>query len=244
MRAANMIVMVVFASACGAETTAPRVAAPVVEVGQEQPAPREPVAEPEPALEPPRANPAALRNPSLATGEAPARFRVEFDTTRGTFTADCHREWAPHGADRLYNLVRIGFFEDIALYRVVRDFVVQFGIHGTPEIAAAWADARLPADPVVGSNTRGALSFAMAGSPDTRSTQLFINYGDNARLDTIGFAPVCRVEERDMVAVVDQFHAGSGERPTREQSAITHEGNTMLRAKFPLLDYILRARLR
>lgn len=208
-----------------------------------EPPPPAPVAAPEPEPESPPPNTAALHNPALAIGEAPARFSVAFETTQGAFTAECNRHWAPHGADRLYNLVRIGFFEDIALYRVVSGFVVQFGIHGSPAVAGPWSEARLPPDAVVESNTRGALSFAMAGSPDTRSTQLFINYGDNARLDSVGFAPVCRVSERDMAAVVDRFHAGYGETVTREQGAITREGNTMLRAKFPRLDYIVRARL-
>jgi peptidyl-prolyl cis-trans isomerase A (cyclophilin A) len=182
-----------------------------------------------------------LLDPSLNKLTAPDEFQVKFDTTKGSFTLEIIRDWAPHGADRMYNLVKIGFFEDIALFRAVKGFMVQFGIHGNPQAARPWSKATITGDPMQGSNKRGTISFAMAGSPDTRSTQMFINYIDNTRLDPMKFCPFGKVV--DGMDVVDSFHQGYGETVTREQGNITNKGNGFLRKKYPELDYIKTAKL-
>ncbi|MFO0549782.1 MAG: peptidylprolyl isomerase [Polyangiaceae bacterium] len=187
----------------------------------------------------PRVDP--LRDPSRATLVAPPSFNVQFETSAGRFDMVCTREWAPHGVDRIYNLVRIGYFKDIAFFRVIkspRPFIVQFGLHGDPTVNAAWKDARLEADTVVGSNRRGVVSFAMAGAPTTRTVQLFINLGDNPSLDGMGFAPVCIVTGQGM-DVVDKLYGDYAEAPS--QARIQDEGNVFLRQAFPNLDYIVQA---
>jgi peptidyl-prolyl cis-trans isomerase A (cyclophilin A) len=184
-------------------------------------------------------------DPSQATEKAPDTFRVKFDTTRGAFDIECHRDWAPNGVDRVYNLVKLGFYDDVAFFRVVRSprpFVVQFGIHGNPEVAQRWLNANIQPDPPKQSNTRGRVTFAMAGRPDTRSTQLFINYGNNASLDRMGFAPVCDVVG-DGMNVVEQLYDGYGEGVTEEQDQIVSQGNKFLKEKHPMLDYIKTARI-
>jgi peptidyl-prolyl cis-trans isomerase A (cyclophilin A) len=185
---------------------------------------------------------APLMDPGAATAQAPASFLVTFETTAGSFGVECHRDWAPNGADRFYNLVKIGFFDDVAFFRVVHRFVVQFGIHGNPDVAAKWLNANIPPDPPTQSNTRGKLTFAMAGSPDTRSTQLFINYGNNTNLDRMGFAPLCEVTGDGML-IVDKLYDGYGEGPTAEQDQIVSQGNKFLKEKHPRLDYIKTARI-
>lgn len=194
------------------------------------PAPRRPVGPH------PEADDARLLDPSRANARAPDRFEVHFRTTRGDFVVDVQRAWAPRGVDRLYNLVAMGFFRDIAFFRVVPGFVAQFGIHGRPDVARAWSAARLEDDPVVESNERGTVVFASAG-PDSRTTQLFINFGDNRRLDGMGFAPLGRIVEG--MGVVDAIHSGHGQKP--DQGRIAAEGNAYLRADFAELDYILHA---
>jgi peptidyl-prolyl cis-trans isomerase A (cyclophilin A) len=189
--------------------------------------------------------PAALADPSAATEQAPESFRVVFDTTKGGFIAACTREWAPNGVDRFYNLVKIGFFDDVAFYRVVstpRPFVAQFGLHGIPDVNSKWSAASIPPDPPKESNKRGKLTFAMAGKPDTRSTQLFVNLADNTRLDAMGFAPICEIDAAGM-SVADQLYGGYGEGLTEAQGRISSQGNAMLKKEFPLLDYIKTARL-
>src|SRR4029079_3659700 len=116
----------------------------------------------------PLSNPAALRE------QAPATFKVRFDTTNGPFVVEVTRAWAPKGADRFYNLVKNGFYDNVRFFRVISGFMVQFGIHGDPKISAPWRDARLAADPVKQSNKRGYITYAMAG-PNTRTSQVFIN---------------------------------------------------------------------
>jgi peptidyl-prolyl cis-trans isomerase A (cyclophilin A) len=180
-----------------------------------------------------------LLDPAQASMRAPAEFTVRYDTTKGPITFVCHRKWAPFGADRIYALVKIGFFRDVALYRVKPGFVVQWGIHGDPAVNAAWKKATLPVDPVVATNKRGTISFAMASKPTTRSTQLFINTGDNRRLDSLGFAPVCEIESG--MAVVDGLFSGHGEKVTSKQARIMAEGNAYLRREWPGLDYIASA---
>jgi len=193
----------------------------------------------------PQSTDPALREPSRATQKAPATFSVAFVTTAGDFRVDCTRDWAPNGVDRFYNLVKIGFFDDVAFFRVVkqpRPFVVQFGIHGDPEISKVWHAARVPVDKPKQSNLRGTLTYAMSGTPDTRTTQLFINFGANVMLDHLGFAPICKVAG-DGMDVVDRIESSYGEEPTRDQDEIETQGNRMLRTRYPFLDYIETARL-
>ncbi len=180
--------------------------------------------------------------PPSAQG-APSAYTVSLETTEGEIVIDVRREWAPAGADRFYELVKSGYFTDVAFFRVVDGFMAQTGIHGDPAVAAEWRDRRIPDDAVRESNTRGAVSFAMAG-PGSRTTQFFINLVDNARLDPMGFAPFGRV--RDM-SVVDRLYSGYGEGAPGgrgpDQTRIQREGNAYLRASFPELDYIRSARI-
>ncbi|HXC34991.1 MAG TPA: peptidylprolyl isomerase [Candidatus Acidoferrales bacterium] len=182
---------------------------------------------------------AAYADPSKLTATAPDNFKAVFNTTKGKFTIDVTRSLAPNGADRFYNLAKSGFFTDIAFFRVIPGFMCQFGIAGDPAVAAKWRDADIPDDPVKGSNTRGAITFATAG-PNTRTTQLFINFGDNTGLDGQGFAPFGKVTEG--MDVVDKINgeygegAPSGSGP--DQQRIQNEGNAYLKKDFPKLDYI------
>jgi peptidyl-prolyl cis-trans isomerase A (cyclophilin A) len=180
--------------------------------------------------------------PSKLKEKAPDSFKVRFDSTKGPFTVEVTRSLAPNGADRFYNLVRSGYFKDIAFFRVIPGFMCQFGIHGDPKIAAAWQGASIPDDPVKGSNTRGTITFATAG-PDTRTTQLFINLVDNTRLDTMGFAPFGKVVEG--MDVVDKINGEYGEGAPMgrgpNQGRIQSEGNAYLKKDFPNLDYIKSA---
>jgi peptidyl-prolyl cis-trans isomerase A (cyclophilin A) len=180
---------------------------------------------------------------SAAMGErAPATFRARFETTKGDFVIEVQRDWAPLGADRFYNLVRSGYYDGVRFFRVISGFMAQFGIHGDPQVSAVWRDQQIPDDSVRQSNTRGMVSFATAG-PNTRTTQLFINYGDNIRLDDTGFAPFGRVEEG--MEVVDRLYAEYGEGAPRgrgpNQGRIQAEGNAYLGRDFPKLDFIRRA---
>ena len=192
--------------------------------------------------QPPAATGAAALSPTLdprsaeLLGAAPARFRARFETSAGTFVIEVTRAWAPRGADRLYNLVGHGFYDGARFFRVVPGFVVQFGISGDPAVSARWRAATIPDDPVTQHNTRGAVTFATAG-PDTRTTQLFINYAHNERLDGMGFAPVGRVVEG--MDVVDRIYPGYGEAP--DQGVLETAGNAYLRATFPRLDSVTRA---
>ena len=204
------------------------------------PAPRAATA-PSPAAPSARA---ALLDPSRATERAPARFRVRFETTKGPFVVEVTRAWAPRGADRFYNLVRAGYYDDVAFFRVIDGFMVQFGINGNPRANAAWQAARIPDDPVTQSNRRGMVTYAMAG-PDTRTTQLFINYRDNKGLDAQGFAPFGQVVEG--LAVVDSLYSGYGEGAPRgmgpDQGRAQGEGNAYLRGSFPKMDFVKTARV-
>src|SRR5437899_8459758 len=130
----------------------------------------------------------ALKNPAGLKETAPAMFNVKFDTSAGVFVIEVHRDWAPLGADRFYNLVKNGFFDDGRFFRVIAGFMVQFGLNGNSSIQQAWLNTNLKDDPVKQSNKRGYITFATAG-PNTRTTQVFINFADNSRLDSDGFAP-------------------------------------------------------
>lgn len=179
---------------------------------------------------------AALLDPSHATTTAPDVFRVRFETTRGAFVVAVTRSWAPLGADRFYNLVRAGFYDDTGFFRVVPGFVVQFGLNGDPRVNAAWESARIQDDPVTQTNTPGRITFATAG-PGTRTTQLFISLGTNGRLDGMGFAPFGEVASG--LDVVKEIYSGYGEMP--DQGRITSEGNAYLKQQFPRLDFIRKA---
>jgi peptidyl-prolyl cis-trans isomerase A (cyclophilin A) len=184
----------------------------------------------------------SLTNPAALTAQAPADYKVKFDTSKGDFVVEVHRDWAPLGADRFYNLVKNGFFNDARFFRVISGFMVQFGISGDPKVAAAWRDASIADDPAKQSNSRGMITFATRG-PNTRTTQLFINYADNGRLNAMGFAPFGQVVSG--MDVVDALYSGYGEGAPRgagpEQGRIQSEGNAYLTQAFPKLDYIKTA---
>lgn len=183
-----------------------------------------------------------LRNPSALKEQAPAVFKANFDTSKGQFVIEVHRDWAPIGADRFYNLVKNGFYDDVRFFRVIPGFMAQFGIHGNPSVQSAWRPAQIKDDAVKQSNTRGMVVFATAG-PNTRTTQLFINFGDNTGLDKQGFAPFGRVVQG--MDVVDKIYGGYGEGAPRgkgpDQGRIQAEGNAYLTKEFPRLDYIKAA---
>jgi peptidyl-prolyl cis-trans isomerase A (cyclophilin A) len=190
----------------------------------------------------PLAKTAKLRNPAALNEQAPAKYNADFDTTKGKFTITVTRAWAPLGADRFYNLVKNGFYDDVKFFRVIPNFMAQFGIHGTPAVMQAWRGAPLKDDPVKQSNRRGFVTFATAG-PNTRTTQLFINFRDNTNLDGMGFAPFGEVTSG--MDVVDKIYSGYGEGAPRgkgpDQGRLQAEGNAYLNKDFPKLDSIKTA---
>ena len=178
------------------------------------------------------------KNPKV-NEKAPDTFKAKFETTKGAFVIEVTRAWSPNGADRFYNLVHNGFYDGVKFFRCVDGFMVQFGIHGDPKVSAAWRDAKIKDDPVTQSNKRGMVTFAMAG-PDTRTTQLFINFVDrNSFLDSKGFPPFGKVVEG--MDVVDKLYKGYGETPSSAQMQIQMEGNAFLEKNFPELDSITKA---
>jgi peptidyl-prolyl cis-trans isomerase A (cyclophilin A) len=183
-----------------------------------------------------------LSDPAALTEKAPAVFKAKFDTSKGAFVIEVHRDWAPNGADRFYNLVKNGFFDDARFFRVVSGFMVQFGISGDPKVSAVWQDANIKDDPTKQSNQRGFVTFATAG-PNTRTTQVFINFADNAGLDDRGFAPFGQVISG--MDVVDALYSGYGEgAPSGEgpaQGRVQKQGNAYLAKEFPKLDLIRKA---
>jgi len=168
--------------------------------------------------------------------KAPDTFKAKFETTAGTFVVEVKRELAPNGADRFYQLVSSGLYDDCKFFRVVPGFVVQFGINGDPKVSAKWRDARIDDDPVKTSNARGMVTFATSG-PNSRTTQIFINFKDNKGLDSQGFSPFGKVIEG--MEVVDKINAEYGGSPN--QGNIQREGNAYLNANFPKLDGIKKA---
>ena len=184
----------------------------------------------------------SLTNPASLNAKAPETFKAKFTTTKGDIVIEVTRAWAPRGADRFYNLVRAGFFKDAAFFRVISGFMAQFGISADPAIAAAWMQAKIADDPVKESNKRGRITFATAG-PNTRTTQLFINYRDNANLDGQGFAPFGEVVEG--MDVVDKLYSGYGEGAPGgrgpEQGRVQSQGKAYLDKNFPNLDHIISA---
>ena len=192
-----------------------------------------------------------LLNPTLAQETAPEKFTVLFETTKGDFLVEVTREWAPMGADRFYNLVKIGYYKDIAFFRVIAGFMAQFGMHGSPDINRAWQRSTLKDDPVRESNKRGYVTFAKTRAPNSRSMQLFINYGNNSNLDSTGFAPIGKVIDEPGkgggMSVVDKLYAdyGEGGRGGRgpSQKLMGERGNSYLKKEFPNLDYIKSTRI-
>ena len=186
-----------------------------------------------------------LRRPQLATETAPDRFRVRFETTAGTFVIEAVREWAPNGVDRFYNLARVGYFDDVTFFRVIAGFMAQFGINGDPQVSSVWRNRTIPDDPVKQSNLRGYVTFAKSARPNSRSTQLFINFGDNSRLDGSGFSPIGKIVEG--MDVVDRIYSGYGEGAPRgegpSQGRVQSHGTLYLRKEFPKLDYVKKATL-
>ena len=176
---------------------------------------------------------------------APDSFKVAFETSKGNFTVMAHRNWAPHGVDRFYHLVQLGYFDDARFFRVLRGFMAQFGMNGNPRVTATWEPLTIPDDSVKQSNVRGMVTFAAGSAPDTRSTQLFINYADNRNLDGMRFAPLGQVV--DGMSVVDSLYADYGEGAPDgsglSQERLASEGNAYLTKNFPKLDFIKTARI-
>ncbi|HWW86456.1 MAG TPA: peptidylprolyl isomerase [Vicinamibacterales bacterium] len=186
---------------------------------------------------------AKLRNPSSFTEKAPETFKATFDTSQGAFTIEVHRAWAPNGADRFFNLVKNGFYDDCRFFRVLDGFMAQIGMNGNPAVQSAWATATIQDDPVKQSNKRGFVTFAKSAAPNSRSTQIFINYRDNSTLDRQVFAPFGEVTSG--MEVVDKLYSGYGEgEPGGKgpgQGKIMAQGNAYLTKDFPKLDYVKKA---
>jgi len=186
----------------------------------------------------------ALLDPSIATERAPDAYRVKLETTKGDVTILVNRSWAPNGADRFYNLVKIGYFDDVAFYRAIKGFMVQGGFNGDPAVTAVWSNAKISDDPMTQSNSRGMVTFAQPSTPNARTTQFFINTTDNDYLKDHGtFSPFGKVISG--MDVVDGLYTGYGEAAPRGrgpgQGKIAREGNVYLKASFPELDFIVSA---
>jgi len=179
-----------------------------------------------------------LMNPAQLNETAPDKFKVKFDTSKGEFTIEVTRAWAPNGADRFYNLVKNGFYDNCKFFRAIEGFMVQFGVNGNPKISAALSTANIKDDPVKQSNTRGYITYATAG-PNTRTTQVFINYGDNSRLDKDGFSPFGKVTNG--MNIVESLYNKYAGKPSDYQDEIKRIGNAFLEKNFPNLDFIKSA---
>jgi len=180
---------------------------------------------------------AKLRNPATLKEQAPAVFKANLDTSKGLIVVEVHRDWAPNGADRFYNLVKNGFFDETRFYRVIPGFMVQWGMNGNPAVTKAWDGATIQDDPVKQSNLPGFMSFAATSAPNSRTTNLFINYGDNKRLDQSRFAPFGKVITG--MDVAQKLNPEYREQPQQDQ--IRARGNAYLTQSFPKLDYIKTA---
>ncbi|MDB4778111.1 peptidylprolyl isomerase [bacterium] len=180
----------------------------------------------------------ALMNPEEANEEAPAEFKVKIVTTKGNIVLKVNREWSPNGADRFYNMVKIGYFEDIAIFRAIEGFMFQFGIHGDPKVSAEWRKAMIDDDPSVEgvSNQKGFITFAKSGDPNSRSVQFFINLGDNGRLDDMGFTPFGQVVEG--MEIAEQINTEYGENKRGEQGKLQRNGNSYIKGVAPNIDFI------
>ena len=184
-------------------------------------------------------------NDEALTAPSPEIYKINFQTNEGNIIVEVHRDWSPNGADRLYHLVNYHFYDGIRFFRVVKGFMAQFGYHGDPKIGNVWRVKNFPDDSVVESNLRGYVSFAKSSMPNSRSTNLFINYKNNSFLDNSGFSPFGKVIEG--MDVVDKLYGGYGDAPPTgsgpSQQKIQEEGNTYLTKNFPELDYIKKARI-
>jgi peptidyl-prolyl cis-trans isomerase A (cyclophilin A) len=185
----------------------------------------------------------SLLNPAGLNETAPATYNVKFDTSIGEFVVRVTRAWAPNGADRFYNLVKNGFYDEARFFRAVPNFMVQFGLHANPAVTKVWQTARIPPDKVTQSNKKGFITFAMGATPDTRTSQVFINFRANTNLDGMGFAPFGEVVSG--IEVVDKIYTGYGEGAPRgsgpPQQRVAAEGNAYLTKAFPKMDYIKTA---
>lgn len=189
----------------------------------------------------------AMKDPSKAVEKAPDKFTAVFTTTKGEFEITVNREWSPLGADRFYNLVKIGYFQDVAFFRVVEGFMVQFGVHGDPAVNKVWKDANIKDDgKAVVTNAPGKVTLARSPGPNSRSVQFFINYGDNGRLDKDGFTPFGEVTKG--MDIVKSLYSGYGDGPPYgrgpDQGVLQSQGNAFLKKSFPELDYIKSAKLK
>lgn len=186
-----------------------------------------------------------LLDPSKANAKAPDVYKARFTTTKGDFVIEVHRDWSPNGADRFFNLVKMGFYDDTRFFRAIDGFMVQFGISGDPMVNAKWQNASIPDDNGGQSNTKGMVTFAQRGVPGSRTTQVFINYGDNARLDASHFTPFGKVVTG--MDVVDSLYKGYGEGAPMghgpDQGSIQSQGNAYLDKSFPKLDAIKHAEI-
>lgn len=187
-----------------------------------------------------------LLDPSKAKFTAPEVFKAKFETTKGNFVVEVKRDWAPNGADRFYSMVKIGYFKNTGIFRAIDNFMFQFGIHGVPEVAAKWGKANFKDDPNGKSNIRGTLSFAQTGRPNSRSSQMFVNLGNNTMLDRgrgggSAFVPFGRIVEG--IEVIGKINTSYGENSAEVQGSFTQQGNAFIQKKFPALDYILSVSL-
>jgi cyclophilin family peptidyl-prolyl cis-trans isomerase len=180
---------------------------------------------------------AKLQTPAALTEQAPADYKVNFDTSAGAFVVQVHRDWAPLAADRFYNLVKNGFYDEVRFFRVVPNFMVQFGMNGNPAVTRAWSGVPMKDEPTKQTNKKGYITFARTSAPNSRGTQVFINYKDNAFLDNQGFAPFGEVVQG--MEIAEKITAQYGEKPN--QGEITASGNAYLTKEFPKLDYIKTA---
>ncbi len=192
--------------------------------------------------EEPQKDVTTLLNPDEAelNAAAPSTFTAKFETSEGDFLVKFNRSWSPNGVDRVYYLIKSGFYEGVRFFRVIDGFMAQFGYHGNPDVINVWSQKTIPDDPVVQSNLREYVTFAKSAAPNSRSTQLFINYVDNSYLDQSGFSPIGKVVQG--MEVVDNLYSGYGEGAPRgtgpSQQTIQQRGNEYLNAEFPELDYI------
>ena len=183
-----------------------------------------------------------LANPAALNEQAPATYKAKFDTSKGVFVIEVTRAWAPQGADRFYNLVKNGFFDNTRFFRVIPNFMVQFGISGDPALNTKWRVARIPDDRPAQSNTRGMVTFATSG-PNARTTQVFINFKNNSRLDALGFAPFGKVVSGMNVvdALNGEYGEGAPDGRGPDQMRLQTEGNAYLAKDFPRMDFIKKA---
>ena len=180
-----------------------------------------------------------LKDPAQLTERAPDQFRARFDTSQGAIVIAVEREWAPLAADRFYNLVKNGFYNDTRFFRVLSGFMAQWGLHADPSVQSAWRTANLKDEPVKKSNTRGFVTFTRESSPNSSYTMIFINYKDNSYLDADGFAPFGEVFSG--MDVADRLYSGYGRQNVPDQRRILRDGNAYLLAEYPMLDFVKTA---